>query len=456
MKIRLGFIILFCISAISLTAETASSDSIVRVGACATPGLTWGVYVQDGFAYVATRGGLAIVDVATPSNPNTISYIDNVFISALGVAVTDTVAVLNAELIGMLTNINIAAPGSPSLLGWCFTNSCVGIEPKGISVLNNVAYQAIGNLGFWIVDISVPDTPAVIDSFDTPGVVIDLFVKDSLAYIVDYDSLQIVNVVTSPFRIGAVAMPNACYDVFVVDTFAYVVCQSNFGNDGSLQVVNVSNPAVPQIVASINTLNGDASDIWILGDYAYVAAADYWSAEKGKERQVGGIRSVSTLNKRADVEGGLRVVDISDPLTPILVASYDTPGDPRGVFTVDTLVFIADYDSLQILKHVITGIKEISGKNSERDLRLQILPNPFSNTTKIHYHLPTSNYISLKIFDITGRIVKTIYEGNQDTGNYTINWNGKDENDREVASGIYLCCLASQSGSLFKKIIVTK
>jgi len=384
------------------------------------------------------------------------SYIDNVFISALGVTVTDTVAVLNAELIGRLTNINIADPSSPSLLGWCFTNSCVGIEPKGISVLNNIAYQAIGNLGFWIVDISVPDTPTVIDSFNTPGVAIDLFVKDSLAYIADYDSLQIINVVTSPFRVGAVAVPNPCYDVFVVDTFAYVVCQSNFGNDGNLQVVNVSDPTSPQIVASINTINGDPFDIWITGNYAYIAAADYWSVSNGRNRQVGGLRPDWTLNRRADVEGGLRVVDISDPLNPALIASYDTPGDPRGVFAVDTLVFIADYDSLQILRHIVTGIKEERSNNPKRDLSLQIQPNPFSNTTKIDFQLPTPNYISLKIFDITGRIVKTIYEGNQDTGNYTVNWNGKDENDREVASGIYLCCFTSQSASLFKKIIVTK
>ena len=52
----------------------------------------------------------------------------------------------------------------------------------------------------------------------------------------------------------------------------------------------------------------------------------------------------------ADEEGGLRIIDISNPLNPILIAGYDTSGDPGGIFSIDTLAFIADYDNLQILR----------------------------------------------------------------------------------------------------------
>jgi len=58
MKTKLSFLMLIFILAVTLAAQLARSDSIVRVGACVTPGITWGVYVQDSFAYVATRGGL--------------------------------------------------------------------------------------------------------------------------------------------------------------------------------------------------------------------------------------------------------------------------------------------------------------------------------------------------------------------------------------------------------------
>jgi hypothetical protein len=434
-------------------------DSIVRVGACTTPGTVWGVYVSGNYAYIATRAGLAIVDVSIPSSPNMVSYIDNFFISALGVAVIDTVAVLNAELIGRLTNIGVANSSSPYLLGWCFTNSCVGFpEPKGISVLDNIAYQAIGNLGFWIVDITNPDTPVVIDSFKTSRRAIDLFVKDTLVYVADYDSLQIVNVAASPFRVGAVAMPNLCYDVFLIDTFAYVVCQSSFGvgTNGSVQVVNVSNPTSPQIVASINTLNADPKDIWISGNYAYVAAADFWFVTKGIKKGAGGLRPEGAFNMRADIEGGLRIVNISDPLNPTLVASYDTPGDPRGVFTIDTLVFIADYDSLQILKHRITGIEEINDTKHISNFDLHIRPNPINNEAIIHYQLPASCQVSLQIFDITGRLVKLIFDEHQKPGIYTVEWNGKDRNNQNVANGVYLCCLKTQASCVVKKLIITK
>lgn len=425
-------------------------DSIVRVGACATPGVPWGVYVLDDYAYVATRGGLAIVDVSIPSNPNMVSYIDNFFISALGVAVIDTVAVLNAELIGRLTNIGVANPSSPYLLGWCFTNSCVGFpEPKGISVLNYIAYQAIGNLGFWIVDISNPDTPVVIDSFKTSRRVIDLFVKDTLVYVADYDSLQIVNVAASPFRVGAVAMPNRCYDVFVIDTFAYVVCQSSFGTNGSVQVVNVADPTSPQIVASANNLNGDPFDVWISGNYAYVAAADFWFVTKGIKRGAGGLRPEGAFNMRADIEGGLRIVNISDPLNPTLVASYDTPGDPRGVFAVDTLAFVADYDSLQILRHINTGIMEERHKYvNSSPLLLENYPNPFNISTTIQFQSQTSEHTVLKVFDVTGKLVKEFDQKSP------IVWNGRDNQNKQLPSGVYIVQLMASNVTATKKAIL--
>ncbi|TES90233.1 MAG: T9SS type A sorting domain-containing protein [Candidatus Cloacimonadota bacterium] len=459
MKIRLGFIIFFCILAVSLTAQPARSDSIVRVGACATPGITWGVCVQDSFAYVADRGYVTTVNISDPTNPWVACSLNSgPPIGALGIYVQDTVAYCNLTALGTIfITISVAKPDSLYLLGWCYLSGGGVNDPTGVILKDTVVYLATSTRGVMQINVADPSSPDTIQAYDTPGYSIDLAVKDTLVYIADVDSLQIINVANpmNPLYVSSVSMPSSCRGIYVVDTFAYATCVSNFGNDGSLQIVKVSDPASPQIVASVNTLNGNPLDVWISGDYAYVAAADYWSIQKGKERHVGGIRPESASSERADVEGGLRIVNISDPLNPTVVASYDTPGDPRGVFAVDTLVFIADYDSLQILKHIVVGVKEKEmRKIGIGDLSLlQIYPNPFNAVTSIHYQLTRAEHITLKIYDVSGSLMKTLVNGVQKPGLHKFQWDGNVDSSGVPKSGFYFCQLTVGSKKINQKIV---
>jgi hypothetical protein len=63
----------------------------------------------------------------------------------------------------------------------------------------------------------------------------------------------------------------------------------------------------------------------------------------------------------------------------------------------------------------------------------QNYPNPFNPTTQIKYSIPQSGYITLKVFNLLGQEVTTLFEGYQQRGNYTITFNGSG-----IASGVYL------------------
>ncbi|MBD3340452.1 MAG: T9SS type A sorting domain-containing protein, partial [Candidatus Lokiarchaeota archaeon] len=65
-------------------------------------------------------------------------------------------------------------------------------------------------------------------------------------------------------------------------------------------------------------------------------------------------------------------------------------------------------------------------------------PNPFNPTTTIRYSIVEKDMIQLKIFDIKGRLVKTLISTEQQQGIYTVEWNATDEAGNPVASGIYL------------------
>ena len=86
----------------------------------------------------------------------------------------------------------------------------------------------------------------------------------------------------------------------------------------------------------------------------------------------------------------------------------------------------------------------------------QNYPNPFNPETQISYQLATGGYISLNIYDLLGREIKTLVSEDQPSGNYTVSWNGKDESGNIVPSGIYLYTLNAGNIVESKKMILMK
>ncbi len=68
----------------------------------------------------------------------------------------------------------------------------------------------------------------------------------------------------------------------------------------------------------------------------------------------------------------------------------------------------------------------------------QNYPNPFNPSTTISYSIPSSGHVTIKIYDITGRLVNVLYNNTQQAGTHSLAWNGTDLNGHLVAAGIYL------------------
>jgi hypothetical protein len=83
-------------------------------------------------------------------------------------------------------------------------------------------------------------------------------------------------------------------------------------------------------------------------------------------------------------------------------------------------------------------------------------PNPFNAETTIKFKLFSKKEVSLVIYNILGEKIKVIYQGEQGIGEYFYNWNGLDENNREVSSGIYFAVLSDGLQIQTKKIVLMK
>ena len=83
-------------------------------------------------------------------------------------------------------------------------------------------------------------------------------------------------------------------------------------------------------------------------------------------------------------------------------------------------------------------------------------PNPFNPSTSISFSVPKSGNVTLEIYNVLGNRVKTITSGYHNPGSYTYSWNGEDEYNNKISSGIYICRLTAGSFSDSKKMVLLK
>jgi len=83
-------------------------------------------------------------------------------------------------------------------------------------------------------------------------------------------------------------------------------------------------------------------------------------------------------------------------------------------------------------------------------------PNPFNSETVIYYTISKPTKISLTIYNITGQLIKTFRDIESRSGSVMVTWNGKDNLNREVPSGIYLYRLQSDLFSDVTKMILIR
>ena len=68
----------------------------------------------------------------------------------------------------------------------------------------------------------------------------------------------------------------------------------------------------------------------------------------------------------------------------------------------------------------------------------QSRPNPFGSRTAIAYDVPAGGgWVSLKVYDVVGRVVDILVDGLENPGRKTVTWDGTNSHGRRVASGVY-------------------
>lgn len=83
-------------------------------------------------------------------------------------------------------------------------------------------------------------------------------------------------------------------------------------------------------------------------------------------------------------------------------------------------------------------------------------PNPAASTTAITFEMPRAGVAELRVYDMTGRLVRTLVNGSIDAGSHEVTWNGRDDAGSAVSAGVYLYKLTFDGQSLSSRVTVLR
>jgi hypothetical protein len=496
------------------------------IGSVDTPGSALGVAVWGSLAYVADGlDGLHVVSIETPTAPHIVSTRATLG-SAVGVAIAGRHALVADYYWPGLLSFDLSDPVAPLFAGGVRT-----LRAWRVATAGDVAYVASAESGLDVVDISSPFGAPPVGQADVPWAS-EVTVRGPHAYVLGDHGLYAVDVAdpAAPVLGGLGATTAIARDLALTATHAFVVgsdfegCLSVFDIQSPMQpalvseqwlpdspsgiavtgdhalftdrhglrVVRIDDPTQPEVVTLLD-LVGRPWDVAVDGDHAYVAADDGGGfqvvdiSDVENPVHVAGLPldcgSITIVGSLAYLTPGPRIVDISDPLAPYLVASIDvaaptmsvaasgsyayvatlwhgvhvfdvsTPASPAfvtvfrtidrasDVFLADDVLYVADTQggllTLWPQCEQTTAVAPGTAAGLSRGL-LRANPNPFASSTRIAYELPGDASVSLRIYDVSGRLLRVLdSDAPRTRGEHAVWWDGRDARDRPVPSGIY-------------------
>jgi hypothetical protein len=161
---------------------------------------------------------------------------------------------------------------------------------------------------------------------------------------------------------------------------------------------------------------------------------------------VGGFENILIMKNDYDETGNYylnRQLDFSDVLYKL---KFYLVSDSSVVDVGDKLVFefhcpASSYDRFVFVPTLVEQVPLL--KRSGSFVLFPNYPNPFNQSTVIKYSLEKNTKVNLKILNVLGQEIVTLFDGRKSPGNYSITWDGKNETGQLVSSGLYFAILQS-------------
>jgi len=417
------------------------------------------VVLSGTLAYVAVGGyGLYVVD-ASHNSPAPIAGSVNGSLSG-SVAVQDAFAYVAAGTSFM--TIDVTDPHALRVLGSTnLPNSAHDVAVSGTHayVVEN-EYPNFGQLQ--VIDVSDPARPTIVGAWTAEGYGMAVAVVWPYAYVADYTGVDVIDVTVpeNPVRVGHVGLANHAYDVDVSGSRAYVAL-STYG----LQVVDISDPLNPRIVGDRFLYGGDR--VAVMGSYVCLINSGGLNildgsggySVRGKLAAANGGCVVCEEDRAYVASHGIQIVDASDVTQPVFAGTaYASSG--AGFAISDSYIYEGASGMLRVWNKPCWPA-DVTQPGADAapvaTLQLRICPNPAPAGTEIRFTLAAAGAAEVSIYDIAGRLLRTLHDGVIGAGSHALVWDGCDGSSRAVPPGTYLARVATDGGAAeSRRVLVLK
>lgn len=470
--------------------DISNPENLIEVGFYDSPGNVDKISISNniiivnennttGFSNSGEGSGLRFIDISYPPLPKPIGFYE-ISGLVLSLMVRDNYAFV-VTYDGGINIIDIQDISNPVQIG----NYTSPGSAKNIVLNANYAFLTDGWKGLRVVDISDLTNPVEVGSYETGDFFSKIYLSGDFAYVLYGAALHILDV-SNPldiYEVSYAGIGSTPVSILVRGNYAFVGdwFSSHWGGQGHIWIFNISDPFNPVQIGEYdegytiweNTFN--PTDLALKDNYLYVADRigylDVLDVSDPTDPFI--VSKTSTFAENIEIFEnfvfisrsltGINIFDISNPIDPVLVEFYNQYRHISNLTVVDGKIFAAavEYGMLVLHNALITDVEnETEIVPTEFSLH-QNYPNPFNPSTKISYSIPSSGFVTMKIYDILGSEIALLVNKEQTAGFYNVEFSTKGGstsggNAFTLPSGIYIYTLQFGDRMTSKKMILLK
>ena len=221
---------------------------------------------------------------------------------------------------------------------------------------------------------------------------------------------------------GRCVIENSNHEIIVVGDFDYapgfILKLDQTGETLDLEIVNMS---IARAFYSANEYNDNSIITWGTGP-------GYYSLYNRFDNELNHIDSMIEWGSRGD----------------------------KGFLVDDGYLVFCKWPFITVTKTLYQPVGVDDNVVPSNNIFLSNYPNPFNPNTIISFSIPEKSEVELNIFNIKGQLIKTLIDETQIAGEHSIIWDGRNESNQLVSSGIYFYKLETKNISEIKKCLLLK
>ena len=211
----------------------------------------------------------------------------------------------------------------------------------------------------------------------------------------------------------------------------------------------------------------DCFDIKVSGDYGFIGCDNRIIAlDLGDRREIDVIGEVAIPGCGLELFGNylfsigldIKIISIENPENPHLIGLRDIYASATCyAFDLNRKLLATLGCCLSIFDCCgALGVDDVKDDLVPQRLQLSAYPNPFNADINIEYNLPFKSHIELEIYDLSGHRVQTLVNEPQKAGYHTTIWDGRNENNIPVSSGLYFYRINAGNFTKVRKMTMIK